>query len=150
MREAAASLANRDGAGIGTVTLTETPNGVHVLAELRGLPEGTHAFHIHETGACSGDFTSAGGHFNPTGSSHGFLVADGPHLGDMPNIHVPANGALTFESFVPKVALAPDADATVFDSDNSAIVIHQGADDYKSQPSGAAGPRIGCGTIAMR
>jgi len=145
--QAVATVNNRDGNAVAQVRLTETPNGVHVSAEFSGAPTGAHGFHIHQTGACEGDFSSAGGHFNPDGRSHGFKVAAGPHLGDMPNVHIPESGRLQIEYFVPEASMVADGVNALFDGDGSAIVLHQGTDDYQSQPSGAAGPRIGCGVI---
>ncbi|WP_200382348.1 superoxide dismutase family protein [Thiococcus pfennigii] len=140
---AGATLRDPDGNQVGTVSLRETPNGLLLHARLVGLPPGTHAFHLHETGVCEPPFKSAGGHFNPDDSAHGFLVEDGPHAGDMPNIHVPDGGTLEFEVLTLAAALKPD----LLDDDGAAVVIHEGADDYESQPSGAAGPRIACGVI---
>jgi len=145
--QATATVTDRPGQTIADVQITETPNGIHLRADFEAAPPGAHAFHIHETGECAADFGSAGGHFNPNGSAHGFYGSAGPHLGDMPNVHIPENGNLTVEFFVPEVAIAPDADATLFDDDGSALVLHEGTDDYESQPSGAAGSRIGCGVI---
>jgi Cu-Zn family superoxide dismutase len=76
-------------------------------------------------------------------TAHGYLSEDGPHLGDMPNIHVPESGALEVEV----MTRVTDLDEQILDEDGSALVIHSGADDYRSQPSGAAGPRIACGVI---
>lgn len=147
---AGAILKDQKGNGVGTATLEETPNGIHLRVEIRGLPPGIHALHIHEKGQCEGDFTSAGGHFNPTGAAHGFTMVGGPHLGDMPNIHVPENGGLIVEYFLPDVRIDPDAKTTVLGKDGTAIVVHEGPDDYKSQPSGAAGARLACGVIERR
>lgn len=136
----------KDGGGnvVGAATLQQTPAGVLLRVIFSGLPSGTHGFHIHETGTCEApSFASAGGHLMESGSSHGYLSEDGPHLGDMPNIHVPASGALELEVLTG----VTDMDKQLFDDDGAALVIHQGADDYQSQPSGAAGPRIACGVI---
>lgn len=143
---AVATLKDRDGNTVGTVSLRETPKGVLLTADLDGLPEGTHAFHVHETGTCEGDFKSAGGHFAPDGKAHGFLSADGPHAGDFPNIEVPASRSLTVSYYSDRLSLG-DA---LFDDDGAAIVVHQGADDYTSQPAGDAGERIACGVLGMR
>jgi Cu-Zn family superoxide dismutase len=144
---AMAAMQDRDGNNVGEVTLKQTPNGVLLTAELKNLPEGAHAFHVHEVGECVAPFKSAGGHYSPDDSKHGFLVKGGPHAGDMPNIHVPASGELTIEVFNSRISLAEDAANTVFDDDGSTIIIHEGGDDYESQPAGAAGPRIACGVI---
>ena len=144
---ATANLQNQDGQDVGTVELQQTPNGVLVTANLSNLPAGEHGFHIHETGQCEGDFTSAGGHYSPDGSEHGFLVEGGPHAGDMPNVHVTEGGALTIEYLVGGVSLEEGAEGALRDDDGSAIVIHANADDYESQPSGNAGDRIACGVV---
>lgn len=142
--EATAQMKDPDGNDAGSVTLRATPYGTLVHAGLTGLPSGTHAFHVHETGTCEApSFESAGGHFNPTGMEHGFLDDDGVHAGDMPNIHVPDSGDLEIEVFNAAVQL----DDALFDDDGASIVIHQGADDYETNPAGAAGPRIACGVI---
>ena len=144
---ATASLQDPDGNAVGQVQLMAIPNGVHVKAELENLPAGTHAFHVHETGACEApDFESAGGHFNPTNAEHGWLSPGGPHAGDLPNLHVPDSGSLTVEYFNMMVTM-DEGENTVFDDDGAAIVIHQGADDYQTEPAGDAGKRIACGVI---
>jgi superoxide dismutase, Cu-Zn family len=142
---AQAALMNADGEQVGTAEFTSTPVGTLIRAELTGLPPGPHGFHIHETGACEAPtFESAGGHHNPTDAEHGFLVEGGPHAGDMPNIHVPESGALTIEVLNPFVRMEG---GELFDDDGSALMVHAGADDYQSQPSGDAGDRLVCGVI---
>lgn len=143
---ATANLKDADGNSAGTVTLAETPNGVFLEAELTGLPPGEHGFHIHTTGKCEPDFGAAGGHLQGDTEVHGFIVADGPHAGDMPNIHVPESGVLHVEVFNTAISFETGSGA-LFDADGAAIVIHAGADDYASQPAGDAGSRIACGVI---
>ena len=152
MKTATASLKGGEGADHGTVTLTQTPAGVLLVAELKGVPAGEHGFHIHETGKCDApDFKSAGGHYNPTDAKHGFMVEGGPHAGDMPNFTQPeGSDTLAFEVLNAMVSLDEDAEGTLMDEDGSAIIIHSGADDYESQPSGDAGSRIACGVVAMK
>lgn len=147
MMKAIADMKDPNGKDVGTVELTESPNGVLLTAKLKNLPAGTHAFHVHAVGKCEPPFKSAGGHYNPGGKKHGIIVQGGMHAGDMPNIHVPSSGELTIEVLNPNVTLAKGKPGTVFDGDGSAIVLHEKGDDYKSQPSGAAGSRIGCGVI---
>ena len=145
MSIANSTIKDSDGNVVGAATLQQTPAGVLLRVTFSGLPPDTHGFHIHETGACEApSFKSAGGHLMESGSSHGYMSEDGPHLGDMPNIHVPDSGALELEALTGII----DMDEQLFDDDGAALVIHQGADDYRSQPSGAAGPRIACGVIA--
>lgn len=126
---------------MGTVDLTETPHGVLLKLSLKGFPAGDRAFHVHAVGKCEPPFTSAGGHFNPGGKKHGMSAADGAHAGDMPNLHVPATGDLIVEVANPAITLVDGKPNTVFDADGSAIVIHAGADDYKTDPTGNAGDR---------
>lgn len=141
--EASAAMIDAKGNEVGTVELTQMQNGTLVVAKLMGLPEGTHAFHVHETGECEPPFSSAGGHFNPTAAQHGFDSQTGPHVGDMPNIHVPASGELTVEIFNSRLEVGD----SLLDNDGAAIVIHEGADDYETDPAGDAGARIACGVI---
>jgi len=140
---ASAALNNAEGEPVGTVELTETPNGTLVIARLENLPEGPHGFHIHETGECTPPFRSAGGHYNPAGTSHGFVSPGGLHAGDLPNIHVPASGSLTVEFFATGLAVSDQ----LLDEDGAAVVIHAGADDYETDPAGDAGDRIACGVL---
>jgi Cu-Zn family superoxide dismutase len=144
-----ARAALKDGAGkeVGRAELSETPHGVLVRLAVKGLPAGEHAFHIHAVGKCEPPFTSAGGHFNPAGKKHGLAAAEGPHAGDMPNLHVPESGELMVEVLNGAITLARDKPNSVFDADGSSVVIHAKADDYKSDPAGNAGDRIACGVI---
>lgn len=146
-QSAKAAMKDADGNDVGVVELMQTPHGVLLTARLNGIPAGVHAFHVHAVGQCEPPFTSAEGHFNPEEKKHGLLSEDGHHAGDMPNIHVPEGGALTIEIMNEEISLERDEDESVFDDDGSAIVIHGGADDYKSDPAGDAGPRIACGVI---
>jgi superoxide dismutase, Cu-Zn family len=144
---ARAVFKNKQGDTIGTATLIDTPNGVLVRAELANLPPGPRGFHIHEVGQCdpANGFESAGGHYNPRGKQHGYMVEGGPHAGDMPNQTVGQDGKLLAQVFNPNVGFS--GEATLFDQDGSALLVHATADDYRSQPSGAAGDRLACGVI---
>jgi len=114
---------------------------------VKGLPAGEHAFHIHAVGKCEPPFDSAGGHFNPAQHKHGIMAGEG-HAGDMPNLFVPASGELTVEILNTNVTLAKGKPNSLFDADGSAVVIHAGPDDYKSDPAGNAGGRIACGVVS--
>ena len=144
---AVARLESPEGEPRGSVSFMQTPAGVVVTARLTGLPEGAHGFHIHAVGACSPDFAAAKGHFAPSGNAHGFLSVDGPHAGDMTNVHVDADGDHVVEILNPRISLLEGAAASLFDDDGSTLMIHAGPDDYFSQPSGAAGARLACGVI---
>ena len=145
-QSAKATLKDQKGADVGTVDLTQTPAGVMLRLSLKGLPGGERAFHIHAAGRCEPPFTTAGGHFNPAGQKHGLLVGPG-HAGDMPNLHVPANGVLVVEILNAAVTLEKGKPNSLSQSDGTSIVIHAGKDDYKSDPAGNAGDRIACGVI---
>ncbi|MBX6426854.1 MAG: superoxide dismutase family protein [Variibacter sp.] len=145
---AKATLKDKDGKEVGTLTLVETPSGVLLALAVKGLPPGEHAFHIHAVGLCEPpSFTSAQGHFNPGTRKHGFMAAEGAHAGDMPNLHVPASGEVRIEVLNQAVTLRKGAPNSLFDADGSAVVIHAAADDYRSDPAGQAGDRIACGVI---
>ena len=136
------------GTAVGTVVLEDTPNGVLVSAMIRGLPEGEHGFHLHETGLCEpGEgFKTAGGHYAPRGNEHGFKQIKGPHAGDMPNQFVGADGMLRAHVLNTAVTMAEGFD-TLNDADGSALIVHAGADDYSSQPTGDAGGRLACAVL---
>jgi Cu-Zn family superoxide dismutase len=143
---AEATLQDREGRDVGNAVLRQTPNGVLLHIKLAGLPAGTHALHIHETGVCETPFKSAGGHYAPKDAKHGYLNEEGPHAGDLPNIHVPQDGVLELEIMTGVDALKSD----LLDDDGAAIVIHEGADDYETDPAGDAESRIACGVIKAR
>ena len=145
---AKATFMDASGKEIGTATLTQTPHGVLIDVGVMGLPAGEHGFHIHETGKCEGEggFKSAGGHY-AAGKEHGYMVEGGPHPGDMPNQFVQEGGMMRAHVLDDMVSLKENGDNPLLDGDGSAIVIHSGADDYMSQPSGDAGDRIACGVV---
>lgn len=131
----------------GTASFKETDGIVTMAAKLTGLTEGKHAIHLHEKADCSSvDGKSSGGHWNPTAQPHGKWGTDtGFHKGDIGNFKVGADG-------VGKVTLATDQWCIGCGDDTKnilgkAVIVHQGTDDFTSQPSGAAGNRISCGGI---
>jgi len=142
--DASAGLNNVDGESVGTVEMHATPNGTLLTVGLHSMDPGVHAFHIHEVGQCDPSFGHAGGHYNPDDVGHGLMDEGGFHIGDMPNLHIPESGELTIEILNHQLML----DDRLFDEDGASIMIHAGADDYTSDPSGAAGARIACGVIS--
>ncbi len=144
---ATATLKNAAGEQVGTATLTMRTNAVLIDATFSKLPPGTHALHIHTTGSCTApDFTSAGGHFNPGGKKHGKDNPEGAHAGDLPNFEVDASGAGKVSIEVSGVTLG-EGPTSLFHTGGTALVVHGAADDYKTDPTGNAGPRIACGVI---
>jgi Cu-Zn family superoxide dismutase len=152
--EPAASSASATIAGAGdsqvagAVTAVPMGDGVHFNGTITGLaPDSDHGFHVHETGDCSDPANgSAGSHFNPGGGTHGGPDAATRHAGDMPNLHADAAGTATVDVHLSGVGLGTH-DAT--DVVGKAIVIHEGKDDYTTQPSGGSGKPIACGVITM-
>ena len=143
-----APIINTEGNEIGTVSFAESGDGVTISIQAEGLPPGVKGIHVHETGVCTPpDFTSAGSHFNPTHKEHGFDNPKGFHLGDLPNIEVDANGKVSAEVTTAEFTMKPGAANSILDNDGSALVIHEKADDYKTDPSGNSGVRIACGAI---
>ncbi len=140
-------LSDASGKSIGTAKLAPDPGGVKITLAVKGLPPGDHAIHVHETAKCDGpDFKSAGGHFNPEHKQHGTDNPQGPHAGDMPNFTVDAKGGSTASVVAPGVTM-DDGPHSVFTGGGTALVIHEKADDMKTDPAGAAGNRIACGLI---
>ena len=145
--EAHAVLKDGNGKALGKVTLRDTADGVLLQAVLEGLPAGEHAFHVHAVGKCEPPFTSAGEHFNPGGKKHGLMTMEGHHAGDMPNLHIPQGGALITEIVNSAITLDKGKPNSVFQPGGTALIVHAGKDDYKTDPTGEAGGRIACGVI---
>lgn len=143
--DASATLMDAQASTRGSATITEG-NEMTVRVRATGLTPGVHAVHIHAVGRCDApDFTTAGPHWNPMGKSHGAENANGPHLGDLPNITIGSDGMGELTFSVP--ARLDTGDHPLLDSDGAALVIHAGPDDMKTDPSGNSGGRIACGVI---
>ncbi len=131
----------------GTVVFVEIGDNVTLSANMTGLSEGTHAIHIHETADCSSeDGKSTGGHWNPTAQPHGkWGNSTGYHKGDIGNFEVGADGIGTVTMTTDQWCISCEDDTK--NIVGKAIIVHQGTDDFTSQPSGDAGSRISCGGI---
>jgi superoxide dismutase, Cu-Zn family len=144
---AKAELRDSQGKMVGTAQLKQVNDGVQISVQVMGLPVGTHAFHIHSVGKCEApDFESAGAHFNPGGKKHGLKNPDGPHAGDMPNLTVGPDGKGKAQVVNTHFTLSEGANS-LFQQGGTAIVIHEKADDDRTDPAGNAGGRIACGVI---
>ncbi len=131
----------------GNVVFKEEDGSVTMTAIISGLEPGEHAIHIHTTADCSSaDGKSAGGHWNPTGKPHGKWGNDtGYHKGDIGNFIADENGNGTISKTTDEWCIG--CGDTTKDVLGKAIIVHAGADDFTSQPSGAAGARVSCAGI---
>jgi len=129
----------------GTVTFSQAGDVVHVSANISGLkPNATHGFHVHEKGDCSsGDGMSTGGHFNPAGKPHGPQSGE-HHAGDMPSLNADSYGNANVSFDLHGVSIGSGSADLV----GRGLIVHRDPDDYKTQPTGNAGPRIACAVIA--
>jgi Cu-Zn family superoxide dismutase len=144
---AAAELVTPQGIKVASAGASRSGNGVTVRLDASGLPAGVYGAHIHAIGRCNPpDFSSAGPHWNPTGEQHGRNNPQGAHLGDLPNLMIGADGRGTLEFALPGASLSGGG-AALLDEDGAAIVIHERADDYRTDPSGNSGARIACGVF---
>ncbi|CAN5187109.1 hypothetical protein BH20BAC1_BH20BAC1_11530 [soil metagenome] len=145
--EAALAGINSDTTVSGTVQFDKMDNGsVKMKLDMTVEKEAnkTIAVHIHENGACGDMGKAAGDHFNPTNMDHGKWGSDSFHAGDIGNVQLDGNGHGTMEMETDKWSLGGDATTNIL---GKSIIVHSGTDDFTSQPSGAAGSRIGCATI---
>lgn len=134
----------------GQLNLISEKGGVRIGGMIQGLkPNTEQGFHVHEKGDCSApDASSAGGHFNPTSQPHGNPKAGGAkHVGDMVNVKSDAKGVAKVDTLIEGATLQTGQPNDVA---GKAIVVHQKADDYTSQPSGNSGDRVACAVIATR
>lgn len=139
-----------DVAGHARFTQT-TEDRVSIKLSLNYIEKGVHGIHLHEVGRCTpGDFASAGGHYNPDNTHHGFDHEEGPHAGDLPNLKVEESGAFETTIVADDVNLNVNGHHPLLRGDGTSLVIHKGADDYISAPSGQSGARIMCGALNQK
>ncbi len=141
------TLRNLQGESVGTATLSPVPGGgASIALDVKGLPPGEHAFHIHQVAKCEPPFLTAGPHFNPDKKMHGLRNPMGAHAGDMNNFTVGADGTARVTIVNPQVTLGEGTNS-VFAGGGTSFVIHAAADDMMTDPAGNAGARIACGMI---
>lgn len=141
--KAVAMLRTAAGVDVGRASATEVAGGIRFTIDAKNMPQGNHGAHIHMTGRCDGpDFTTAGGHWNPTTKKHGSMNPQGPHEGDLPNLMIGADGRGTLGATIPGATMAG-----LMDADGAAIVVHAGPDDLMTDPAGNSGARIACGVF---
>lgn len=148
---ARAALISATGGQAGAATFTQGSTGVLIRVEATGLTPGWHGLHLHAVGQCEAPFQTAGSHIQhgETPTPHGYLNADGPDSGDLPNIYVGADGRGFAEIFTTAASLNQGGPGEyLMDTDGSSILIHANADDHSTQPIGGAGDRVACGVIA--
>ena len=142
-------LQTSQGQSAGKVTFSSEKSGVKMRISLENVPFGEHAVHIHQNAVCDApDFKGAGGHFNPAGKKHGFENPMGHHNGDLPkNVSVGEDhrGQATF--VLTDISLDPSAPNSIFANGGTSVVVHEKADDMKTDPTGNAGNRIACGVV---
>lgn len=147
-KEITVTMAAKSGSQVmGTVVFKQENGVVTMTANFEGLEPGEHAIHLHEEADCSADdATSTGGHWNPTFAKHGqWGDAEGFHLGDIGNFTADenGNGSVSFETDLWCIGCG-DENKDIL---GKAVIVHQGTDDFTSQPSGAAGARVSCGGV---
>ena len=131
-----------------TVTAVQEASGTLLQLFVRGLPPGRHGLHLHATPACEPPtFQTAAGHLNPAGAKHGRQNPEGPHLGDLPHLEVNRAGEARFEIRLDSVNLTPGLRS--IGVPGTALVIHAGEDDERTDPTGNAGARIACAVLAI-
>jgi Cu-Zn family superoxide dismutase len=146
-RSASAALLNAAGQQTAQATATQAGDGIRIRLEASKMSPGTYGAHVHTTGRCDApDFATAGPHWNPSGQEHGKNNPRGMHKGDLPNLLVGADGRGSLEIIVPGATLAGGS-TSMLDQDGAAIVVHERADDYRTDPSGNSGARIACGVF---
>ena len=144
---AAATLRTPAGREYASASASQVGDSIRIRIEASGMPRGTYGAHVHAVGRCDApDFASAGPHWNPTGQQHGKDNPAGMHKGDLPNLFVGTDGRGSLEINLTASSLAGGS-MPMLDSDGAAIIIHEKADDYRTDPSGNSGARVACGVF---
>jgi Cu-Zn family superoxide dismutase len=143
---ASAAIEARSGSRVrGLASFASGSSGVKLELELEGVEPGVHAVHIHEKGDCSAaDAASAGSHWNPGHADHGKWEQGSFHLGDIGNVTVGDDGRGALELTTERWSIGTGAENDIV---GKSVIVHAAADDFTTQPTGAAGGRIGCGVI---
>ena len=144
---AGVTVKDATGRVVGSGVFLQEDDGVRILLDLKGFKPGTNAGHIPAGGRCDPpSFESAGPHFNPTRAEHGSANPKGPHAGDLPNITVGDNGQGHLEVTNSRVSVKSGPTSLV-DGNGTALVVHEGPDDMRTDPDGNSGARIACGVV---
>ncbi len=148
-KEVKVTLKGSKGDDAGTVTFKTVKKGVKVTIHLQNVGFGDHGVHIHQNAVCDApDFKGAGGHFNPDNKHHGYMNMDGHHNGDMPsNVSVGEDHKGSASFVLTSISLDPAAPNSLMLNGGTSVVVHEKADDEKTDPAGNAGNRIACGVI---
>ncbi|MBX3034173.1 MAG: superoxide dismutase family protein [Bdellovibrionaceae bacterium] len=142
------NFVDMSGKVVGTATAVDQKNGVKISVNLSGLEPGKRGMHIHAAGKCEGPkFESAADHFNPTKRHHGKKSLRGPHLGDLGNVEIAADGTLKKDFTLKGTTLNPGTPNSLATEAGTSIIIHANPDDEKSDPSGHSGDRIYCAVL---
>lgn len=131
----------------GKVFLLDKNGKVTFQAKITGLTPGVHAIHLHEKSDCSADdATSTGGHWNPTFEKHGkWGDPEGYHKGDIGNIVADENGTARIHFVTDQWCIGCGDEKK--DIIGKAVIVHEAADDFVTQPTGDAGGRVSCGAV---
>lgn len=145
-RIGSATLVLANGMPAGTAQLVARGETVSLIVAATGVPAGPRGFHLHTKGECTRpDFTSAGGHLNPLNRQHGKDSEGGAHVGDLPNLVFDSRQTASMTVGLP--GTRAEVEAWLFDADGTSVMIHAQADDYRTDPTGNAGPRAACGVL---
>lgn len=139
------ALNGQDETMVGGALISQTSKGLFLMVDIYNLPEGWHSIHLHAKGDCSDHadhFKKSGGHAAKEGQEHGYFSEKGPHSGDLPNFYVGKDKRAKFHIYTTDMTIEQ-----LTDEDGTALVIHEKADDYASQPAGEAGERLACGVV---